>query len=85
MRHGRRRPLTADQIDRTGAFIAEQQESDGGLPWCKGGKMDPWDHVQASMGLALTGQIDRARRRSATWFAPRKRTAPGRRGGRTAW
>jgi hypothetical protein len=60
MRHGRRRPLTAEQIERTGAFIAAQQESDGGLPWCKGGKMDPWDHVQAAMGLALTGQLDRA-------------------------
>lgn len=60
MKHGRRRPLTRDQIERTGAFIAAQQESDGSLPWFRGGKMDPWDHVQAAMGLALTGQAERA-------------------------
>jgi hypothetical protein len=60
MRHGRRRPLTGEQIERTGAFIAAQQEPDGGLPWFKDGKMDPWDHVQAAMGLALTRQLDRA-------------------------
>lgn len=60
MRHGRRRPLTGEQIERTGAFIAAQQEADGGLPWFRDGKMDPWDHVQAAMGLALTRQLDRA-------------------------
>lgn len=83
MRHGRRRPLTSDQIERTGVFIAAQQEPDGGLPWFRDGKMDPWDHVQAAMGLALTRQFERAeaafrylvetQERDGAWAAWRER------------
>ena len=60
MSNGARRPLRAREIATTAEFIAAQQERDGAMPWFKGGKLDPWDHVQGAMGLALTGQYDRA-------------------------
>ena len=50
----RRRPhfLNQDQIEKSAAFIASQQQPSGEIPWMAGGKMDPWDHVHSAMGLA---------------------------------
>lgn len=53
--------LTRDRIAHTGAFIAAQQRPSGEIPWYRGGKMDPWDHVHSAMGLALVGRIDEAK------------------------
>lgn len=52
--------LTRDRIEQTGAFIAAQQRPSGEIPWHAGGKMDPWDHVHAAMGLVRTGRLDAA-------------------------
>lgn len=52
--------LTAEQVSRTGDFIASLQLADGSVPWLPGGHVDPWDHVEAAMGLAVTGHLDRA-------------------------
>ena len=41
--------------------IARVQQSDGAIPWFPGGPMDPWDHVEAAMGLAIGGRLEEAR------------------------
>ncbi len=43
-------------------MIDTHQYSDGEIPWCKGAKTDPWDHVEAAMGLAISGRLDQARK-----------------------
>jgi len=41
-------------------YILEVQNSDGSIPWEKGEKLDPWDHVEACMGLSIAGKKDEA-------------------------
>jgi GH15 family glucan-1,4-alpha-glucosidase len=41
--------------------IASVQKPDGEIPWSKGGKTDPWDHVEAAMGLTVAGYHEEAR------------------------
>ena len=47
--------LSAEQVARTGQFIARQQASDGSIPWFTGSHLDPWDHIESAMGLSVTG------------------------------
>lgn len=47
--------LTPDEVRATAAWIAGQQEPSGEIPWWRGGKTDPWDHVHAAMGLTIAG------------------------------
>lgn len=44
------------------ALIASIQKEDGEIPWWHGGKTDPWDHVEAAMGLTIGGRWHLARR-----------------------
>jgi len=37
------------------AGIAAVQGTDGEIPWCAGHKTDPWDMVEAAMGLSIGG------------------------------
>src|SRR4029450_6149922 len=53
--------LTADQLRATVAWVADQQDADGALPWFRGGQLDPWDSVEAAMALDIGGADDRAR------------------------
>lgn len=41
-------------------YIAAHQRSDGAVLWFKDGHVDPWDHVEAAMGLSIGGQLDAA-------------------------
>ncbi len=41
--------------------IAATQKENGEIPWSEGDKTDPWDHVEAAMGLTIGGQYARAR------------------------
>ncbi|NOY68496.1 MAG: phenyltransferase domain-containing protein [Deltaproteobacteria bacterium] len=41
--------------------IARTQKKSGEIPWHEGGKTDPWDHVEAAMGLTIGGYPDKAR------------------------
>lgn len=42
--------------------IMELQEPSGRIWWVDGGLFDPWNHCEASMGLAAAGEIEAARR-----------------------
>ena len=43
-------------------LIALTQQPSGEIPWWPGGKTDPWDHVEAAMGLGIGGAHGKARR-----------------------
>lgn len=45
----------------TAALIGDVQKSDGEIPWSRGGKTDPWDLVEAAMGLCVGGYYQQAR------------------------
>ena len=64
--------LSGEQVRRTVAAIAAEQESDGALPWFRGGQLDPWDSVEAAMALDVGGAHDRARA-AYRWLAGRQR------------
>ena len=42
-------------------YIAAIQQNDGAIPWYEGGPLDPWDHIEAAMGLTIGGHLDEAR------------------------
>ncbi len=70
------RPLDVDAVCR---LIVDTQKETGEIPWHTGGKTDPWDHVEAAMGLTVGGHLDNARRafswmkqtqhHDGSWFA----------------
>jgi hypothetical protein len=64
--------LTGEQVRATVAWIADQQERDGALPWFAGGQLDPWDSVEAAMALDVGGEHDRAAA-AYRWLAGRQR------------
>ncbi|MDC3322900.1 prenyltransferase [Gammaproteobacteria bacterium] len=37
-------------------YILGVQEKDGSIPWEAGEKLDPWDHIEATMGLSIAGK-----------------------------
>ena len=41
-------------------FILDTQQASGEIPWFVGGYSDPWDHVEAAMGLSIGGEHDAA-------------------------
>ena len=53
------RPLGPD-LAATARYILETQHSSGAIPWFQGGIIDPWDHIEAAMGLASTGYLEAA-------------------------
>lgn len=50
-----------DYFKSTVDYIADVQSADGAIPWFPGGPMDPWDHIESAMGLAIGGQYDAAK------------------------
>lgn len=61
-------PAAAVNIDPITAVIARAQRESGEIPWGPGQKTDPWDHVEAAMGLCVGGRLDAAARAFA-WMA----------------
>lgn len=50
--------LFPKDLVQTGAnYILAQQQADGAIPWFDGGHADPWDHVEAAMGLSIAGEF----------------------------
>ncbi len=62
-----KRNLSVD-ADALVDLIAVNQRADGAIPWCTGQKTDPWDHVEAAMGLAIGGRFEAARK-AFNWLA----------------
>ena len=56
------------EIDAVANFIASVQKTNGEIPWSNGDKTDPWDHVEAAMGLSVGGYLNEARR-AYMWMA----------------
>jgi len=55
-------------IDAVCSLIAKTQLKTGEIPWCEGQKTDPWDHVEAAMGLSIGGCLTQAQR-AYDWLA----------------
>lgn len=55
-------------IDAAIDFIAKTQKDSGEIPWFCGGKTDPWDHIEAAMGLSIAGYFQQALR-AFEWLA----------------
>jgi len=55
-------------IDTLAASIAREQRESGEIPWHEGGKTDPWDHVEAAIGLTIGGYYEEARK-AFEWLA----------------
>jgi hypothetical protein len=66
--------------------IVRNQLPSGEIPWHRGGKSDPWDHVEAAMGLSIGGYPVEALRayewlvscqnRDGSWFSAYKQGQP---------
>ncbi len=52
----------------TADFIASMQDDSGAIAWFKDGIVDPWDHVEAVMGLTVARRFDAARA-GLSWLA----------------
>ena len=51
-----------DALRETAEYIASVQTRAGAIPWERAGKVDPWNHVEAAMGLSVMGFTAEARR-----------------------
>jgi len=47
--------LEKSDVEETAASIAAVQRHDGMIPWSEGGHCDPWNHIEAAMGLTVAG------------------------------
>ena len=52
----------AQEFPGTIARILELQCADGSIPWFENGTFDPWNHMEAAMGLTAAGEIAAARK-----------------------
>ena len=73
-------------VDAVCRLIAATQLPSGEIPWSVGEKTDPWDHVEAAMGLVVGGYLEQARRAydwlqttqlpDGSWFAAYRNGTP---------
>lgn len=61
------RPKSIIDIDAICRLILDVQLPSGEIPWSKGDKTDPWDHVESAMGLVIGGYREAARK-AFTWM-----------------
>ncbi len=64
--------MNAPFLRATARYICQVQQPDGAIPWFPGGIVDPWDHVEAAMGLSVSGRLDEAEA-AYRWLAGRQR------------
>jgi hypothetical protein len=64
--------LSRAQAVETGLAIASVQRPDGCIPWEDGRHADAWNHVEAAMGLDVSGQHEAADR-AYGWLAAAQR------------
>ena len=68
------------------SYILSVQRKDGSIPWEINRKLDPWDHIEAAMGLSIGGMKEEAERAyfwlasvqesDGSWFAEYKNSIP---------
>ncbi|HSV92118.1 MAG TPA: phenyltransferase domain-containing protein [Desulfobacterales bacterium] len=61
-------PAHPVELDSAAGLILRSQRPSGEIPWAPGQKTDPWDHVEAAMGLAVAGH-QAAAERAYDWMA----------------
>lgn len=71
--------MSGEFLRATARYIRSVQRSNGAIPWFPGGILDPWDHVEAAMGLSVAGHYEaaeaayewlaRQQRRDGSWLA----------------
>ncbi|WP_346836760.1 prenyltransferase/squalene oxidase repeat-containing protein [Microbulbifer sp. SAOS-129_SWC] len=61
-------PFPEGFVRNSAAYILGCQLPDGSIPWFDGGYADPWDHVEAAMGLSIAGEYAAAER-AYGWLA----------------
>ena len=76
----------AVDVDAVCRLILATQLPSGAIPWSTGDKTDPWDHVEAAMGLMVGGYLDQARQAffwlrsiqlsDGSWFAAYRNGRP---------
>ena len=54
-----------ESLRPTGEFILATQQDGGEIPWFAGGHSDPWDQVEAAMGLSIGGECSAAVERAS--------------------
>jgi MMP endo-(1,4)-3-O-methyl-alpha-D-mannosidase len=75
-----------DFLRPTVEFLLREQLPSGEIPWFDGGYADPWDHVEAAMGLSIAGELAAAERAyhwlrdcqlpDGSWWASYRRGEP---------
>jgi len=60
--------ILPEHLSQTADYIGSVQLESGAIPWFKGHLLDPWDHVEAAMGLSIAGRHDNARK-ALEWMA----------------
>ncbi len=58
-------------VEAITTLIANTQRENGEIPWNPGAKTDPWDHVEAAIGLSIGGRFKEARK-AYRWLADRQ-------------
>ena len=61
------------ELRATAGYIAGLQRPSGAIPWFSGGITDPWDHIEALMGLTVDGQWANAVA-ALQWLADQQRS-----------
>lgn len=69
---GRQPALSRADIAETATALAALQRRDGAFEWYPGGPLDPWNHLEAAMGLAVAGEQD-AVEAAFNWLATTQR------------
>lgn len=80
------RPALPIDVESVADLIVRSQQQSGEIPWCEGEKTDPWDHVEAAMGLSVGGHYQRAenayewlarvQNADGSWFSAYRQGAP---------
>ncbi|WP_461832927.1 hypothetical protein [Desulfothermus sp.] len=60
--------ISKKELNETARYIAKNQYPSGAIPWFKKNILDPWDHVEAAMGLSIAGFIKQAKK-AFMWMA----------------
>jgi hypothetical protein len=73
-------------IEAVSNLIVTTQKKSGEIPWSCGEKTDPWDHVEAAMGLTIGGCLSNAQRaflwlseiqhEDGSWYSAYRNGAP---------